>query len=133
VQQIWSKRWGALISFWQLRFLPQLFATDELVWHKQVPLKVSIVDDCWRTGYRLKLTCRGVAPYRLRPTLVYQDAEWLSRYLTCFYIAMSLVLYDTISGLGLAYLEQILKILVTTSINLFIIQVTQRHDDRFFN
>lgn len=80
-------------------------ATRELVWHKQVPMKVSIV--AWRllkTGCRLDVTSIGATFLRSREIFVCQGAVMRSQRPICFSIVMFSGRYGSISGLGLVCL-----------------------------
>jgi len=77
------------------------------------------------TYYQLNSTFKGVVFFRARPLRAFTGAALMSRHPICFFIVMFFVLYGSISGLGLACLQQILRILVSISINLLTIQLFQ--------
>ena len=97
-------------------------ASENLVWHKQVPLKVSIV--AWRLPKdrlptKLNLQRRGIL--QAAALYAFWGAAMMSLQHICSFIALFLARYGSIVGRGLACMEQILKILMTIFINLFTI------------
>jgi len=77
----------------------------KLVWHKQVPLKVSIVRGvCWKTGYQLKSISKGAALFRSQTLAAFRGAVMMSRHPICSFIVMFLVRFGSISDLGLVCL-----------------------------
>jgi len=105
--------------------------TRDLVWHKQVPLKVSIV--AWRLlKDRLPkgATFIGAALYRSREIRVCLAAVTWSQRPICSSIVMYSGRYGSMSGRGLVWNPSTLLII---SHNSYIIQVHQSHAARFFN
>ena len=81
---------------------PTVEATDDLVWHKQVPLKAFIVS--WRLlkdrlPTRLNLQRRGLLKWQ--QSRVFQVVATKNRLHVYFFIATFLFHYGSISGLGL--------------------------------
>jgi len=91
----------------------------DLVWHKHVPLKVSIL--AWRLlrdRLPTKKIFSGVVFYNKRPYSVSRDAEMKKQLLMCSFIAIFLVLYGNICGIGLVILVLIRIMLMTISYSL---------------